>query len=1543
MTVRTARIRIEDLEPLENLTEQEMAKIFGAGRKGKWQFSGQAMEVLEVRQVMSAVTVAMSPTDKQAGSSLQAAAAVDPLVPQQMVPAVVNALQQIRKQAGSISAGNNNIAFNSEAARKQFLNVLDKALGSQVQGQTPASLRAAGITVISRASLNEIDKFLSNRTAARQDLIVLRFQRTESETVTLSTAKSEQMTIGNKKVAASMGGSVSGTLEISGNLVFGLDRSGRAFVREGSTLTSKVQASGTITTSASPNSQVGLSLTGTGNIKGSSTFKVNDGDANTGENLYLAVDKLFSGFESNDVFEGEMDFKQLNAAFKVPGLSAPVSVPAQLKWNASLGKADLKIDQAAVDNAITDAAARTVVQATGRLAEKARQLADRVSDIPVVGEKIESDLTRKVDSMLKLTLPQGSVRDYLANRGFQIKSTIGLSQLLAGNLSDVFVVTWQLQELGSAITGTAAGSFGKTDGNGIGFEFGGTFTAQPQYDIKMTFGVDVKGGFFLQEGSAVGMKITAGTASEFKGQAKIPKLTNVTVTIPKGQQIINASLSTTVLDGDSRRDERLYLADLSGNSFVTVADAGLKLDAKMSMNSPVQQLPTFIRSTLNGLLPDSISWTAGVSYDVATKKLDYNINKTSLTEIVAAFQGADGIEDALKNYMLNRIAENNPIPESTQQFLGTKIPLLEQNVMDLLDIPKATQYVIAPLAFRGKAAPSVPGDTLDFRFDLFNPASIGRMLSGETYDIVSLNIDQRFEKDLAKITVIPETVVASYFGIVNATVEVNLTPGFFFEIDMLTGIDSSGFYIEGVHKDALAKDIDPNFKLGGKLEARVIAEGDLFLVVDLLRVTGTIGIEAYGDMTFVSPHADTLKVRVGDIKPDQIVVGLGVDLTLQMQGEVGLVEYDQWDKDVWLYTENGAPQARKIPLYRSNKVSLADIQDQIAEYKERLQSQGKQVIFAAAAATHDPHFVAAAIGIIYNDSGMGETVRKLVVDFNMRVDQAAEALSKAGKKISEIAAPLWEHCNNDLNKFAAALKAAGAETGELIRQLWDKGETHFNKDLNKFAEALKVAEVEIGRIATEVWSRLQGDVGAKANQLASALKSVNATTSQIAFEVYNRADRDILKLAAALKSVNTNIGEIATEVWSRLQGDVGAKANQLASALKSVNATTSQIAFEVYNRAGGSLNRLVSALKAAGASPGEIADEVWIRSGRDLNKLAGALQSIGAGLGDIGTQVWNRAEGDLNKLAGALVSVGDSARGVAQALGRVSSDMSGIAQALNSRVTGNLSSIADAMWSISDTKVRDVAKGLGAVSRDATAIAAALSSKVTTNLSSIADAMYRGIQWTTYRTVATGLGSLTRNASSIAGALSGTLGASYSAIADAMYNGIGWTKYRDVAAGLGSLTRSASSIAGTLRNTLGASFGTISDAMWHGISWTSHRDVATGLGSVTRDASAIAGAMRNSIGASFRTIADAMYNGINWTTHTDVGRGLRAVTNDANVIAAALRNGAGAADSTIQSVLRSVGSGAANLNNAINSVSNAVNSAANHVNNVISSLANRPW
>lgn len=60
MSTKSPRIQIDDLSPLQNLSEQEMAEIYGAGRKGKWKFSGQSLEVLEIREVMSAVTASLT-------------------------------------------------------------------------------------------------------------------------------------------------------------------------------------------------------------------------------------------------------------------------------------------------------------------------------------------------------------------------------------------------------------------------------------------------------------------------------------------------------------------------------------------------------------------------------------------------------------------------------------------------------------------------------------------------------------------------------------------------------------------------------------------------------------------------------------------------------------------------------------------------------------------------------------------------------------------------------------------------------------------------------------------------------------------------------------------------------------------------------------------------------------------------------------------------------------------------------------------------------------------------------------------------------------------------------------------------------------------------------------------------------------------------------------------------------------------------------------------------------------------------------------------
>jgi hypothetical protein len=718
----------------------------------------------------------------------------------------------------------------------------------------------------------------------------------------------------------------------------------------------------------------------------------------------------------------------------------------------------------------------------------------------------------------------------------------------------------------------------------------------------------------------------------------------------------------------------------------------------------VQQLPAVIRGALNGLLPDSITWTAGVSYDLVTDTLDYHINNNSLKDIVTAFQEADGVEDALKNYMLDRIAENNPLPASTQEFLGTKIPLLDQNVMDLLDIPKAAQYVLAPLAFRSQPAGIETDESLAFRLDLFRvengvPINIRRMLSGETFDIVSLDIQQKFQKELAKITVLPETVVASYFGIVNATVQVNLNPGLFLEVAMVTGVDSLGYYIEGAKHDATAKDMQPNLKLGGVIEAEIIAEADLLFVVDFARITGTVGLRAFGDMTLVSPHTHTQKVRYSEINPDTIAVGLGVDLTLQVHGELGLVNHDKWDADVFLYGDS-PDDRRLIELYRSNKVTLGDIQDQLAEYKERLQSQGKQTILAAAAVIPDPHLLAAAIAIIYQDSGMGEVVRKLVVDYRMRVDQAAKALFQmraesariaeqlrkatvristttiggvsssreavdtlagqlssgadklgdAVRRIGDIASHLWDHCGSKLSEFAKALQALGADMDQLVSELWIKCRDHLNGDLREFAAALNAVNAGIGRLATEVWQRTVGNPGDRALQLVSALRAAESRFPEITSQLWSRLSGTYAEkmkvLVGALISAKASVSEFAESVWSKTEGQLRERVVRLAEALVAMKATPAQIAEQLWHRCDRNLFTLAEAMKSAQVKIGDIATELWKkvaeRKETDAQKLityAKALNAARATVGELADNLWEKSARDLYRFTKAFATV----------------------------------------------------------------------------------------------------------------------------------------------------------------------------------------------------------------------------------------------------------------------------------------------------------------
>ena len=172
----------------------------------------------------------------------------------------------------------------------------------------------------------------------------------------------------------------------------------------------------------------------------------------------------------------------------------------------------------------------------------------------------------------------------------------------------------------------------------------------------------------------------------------------------------------------------------------------------------------------------------------------------------------------------------------------------------------------------------------------------------------------------------------------------------------------------------------------------------------------------------------------------------------------------------------------------------------------------------------------------------------------------------------------------------------------------------------------------------------------------------------------------------------------------------------------------------------------------AGYQLGQAAEILWsIRP--DLRQVAQALLSAAAqNLGDVAGALYDHtgtAGRDLRQLAGALWHAQPDAIAVARGLGAVSRDISGIAQALHAEVSQNLTTLADAMWSISWTTVPQMAQGLGSVSRDISGIAQALYAEVSQNLTTLADAMW-SISWTTVPQMAQGLGAVSRDISGIA-------------------------------------------------------------------------------------------------------------------------------------------------------------------------------------------------
>jgi len=796
---------------------------------------------------------------------------------------------------------------------------------------------------------------------------------------------------------------------------------------------------------------------------------------------------------------------------------------------------DSEID---AQQAAFDAMVREVSSKVNQFADKLDKITEAVKDIPVTGDEIAAKLNTIVNNALKLDVPQNEVRGYLEARGFKVDSIASTQDLLNGTAKDLIVLTYVgMTTTDSPFVVSAEGQFGKS--NGIHFGLTGQISATPKIGFNLTFGLDGNGDFFVQEGSVVGARVTVDGSLD--GRAVIPNLTDVTVhaSAPAGKHLVDASVDVIFSDFDAIEDERLYLtgeksvsvSDLLGHDDAITLSGTADLNAELSVASPLGALPDFMRDALSGLLPESLTWSADVDYDFVTGEASYDIDTSSIEQLVEVLS-SDSIENAVFNVLVDQISEHNPIPESVQTLLSKKLPVIGRNLMDLLDVPQAAQFLITPEAFRNKPVDEVQTeqehDKLDFNFDLFSPSNIQKLLSGETFDIVSVDIEQRFEKALTPITVLPETTLFSYCGIVNVTAQINLLLDMHFGFDMTLGFDSKGFYALGATRGEDGQLLDdgegnrPNIEFGGGITGQIIAEGDLCVVIDFVRITAEVGIEAFGGFTFVSPNADSAKLRADQLfNADNIEVSAGIDLNLGLKGELGLL-------DLGLKAEVAEQQT--IELYRHSGGTLSDLQAKLANFKDQLQEEADGLAF---------NMVEHAVEQAIND------VNKWVEDSNRKVKDwlATEAA--------------------EINGF---IKSRTDAVEQWTRQQLTNLETWASKridDINKATNAQidglnKLLDSQIGNINKlfdntigRLNSKMSGPVRDLINRATSEVRSAVDTVRKTVTSVIKGAQRQIGDWA---KNANGQVLSIVKKAQGQIFAQVEAASDKITeTALAEVN------------------------------------------------------------------------------------------------------------------------------------------------------------------------------------------------------------------------------------------------------------------------------------------------------------------------------------------------------------------------------------------------------
>lgn len=884
-------------------------------------------------------------------ASFQGAGA-DLSVLRSMVSEVTTALRTDEDEAGRIAAGGPTTtlgltsapAATSEAntfadipvfgaaAATAGAGVVSSLLGYAGDGLSLDDLHDLGFRIESAISPENLYRWVYGRVLDADSLATVTFSKTIApRSATIAGDGSIGFAVGGLELSARITGSATGTASGSAGITAGLSPSLDVFVVEGGAIELVAGASLSVSGSASVGSLVDASLTGKATLAGRMGVKIDDGDATKGERLFLK-DISFADLVDTTLqtaLEGSVTLDEARLALDIlPGVSGlpdlAVSATASYDLAEEMGSFDVSED------ALLDTAGQLVAAAITAMRNASSELASLTRDIPLIGKDVAGVVDRAITDRLTFTFPEDGVRSYLEDRGFEVLSVMPFETLVSGGagLTDLILVHYS--KTASAPTGSFSFS-GRLEQGLMAFELSGNANVTPTLEVDVTFGIDLVSGPYIVEGARLSAALPV--SGTFQGTASIGTLFSVGASVVAN---LAPQAVMTIDDDNGISGERLYLFGSAGVPIPFLSDAGdtsacpvvlsgdANLVATLTVSNPLEKIS--LLKQIGVSLP-AFTWTADARFDFLTGEAFYTVkDDDQFRAIVRMFSS---LEDGALDLLLSAVQANNPLPDSLRNLLTTKLPVLDMSLLDILDIPLGARLLIEPTLFRGKKASEVknsqPTNRIDVNFDLISPASVLALLSGRPADLISIDVDQRFELAHEEFGPLFTAPLFSFFGILNADLQVNAVASFFFDIDVSFGFDTTGFYVRRGESPT-----DFAFALGGHLGANAVATGYL-VVIPIAEVEVGVGINLAGGLSFY-PTSGATKLRVGDLlDPDNLRVGLTVDATLELGAALTLPPFDV-----------SASRTFTKPLVNASN-SLTEVEEKIEATKREIKEFKRKV------------------------------------------------------------------------------------------------------------------------------------------------------------------------------------------------------------------------------------------------------------------------------------------------------------------------------------------------------------------------------------------------------------------------------------------------------------------------------------------------------------------------------------------------------------------------------------------------------------------------